>query len=68
MGRYASPLLGLKVKLATPQVPPPVELRGNVFTTLMTVESEFREMFPEMQPMIMGLDRLTHISHSCVVA
>ena len=67
MGRYASPLLGLKVKLATPQVSPPVELGGNVITTLVTVEREFREIVSEMQPMIMCLDRLTHISHSCVV-
>ena len=64
MGRYASPLLGLEVKLATPHVTPPVELRGNETTTLAAVEIEFREMVPEMQPMIMCLDRLTHILHS----
>ena len=64
VGRYASPLLGFEVKLASPHVTPPVELRGNDITTLTALEIEFRKMIPEMQPMIMHLDRLTHIIHS----
>ena len=43
---------------------PPVKLGGNETTTLAAVEIEFREMLPETQPMIMRLDRLTHVLHS----